>query len=246
MKHGVVCMGNTLEYKNCRVEFRDCIEGMKELEDKSVDLCLTDPPYNIKWGHPKGKSVNEKTNFDDSIDNYPTFCFNWMREVNRICEDVVFFPGRNNLSIWYRLDDYDLAIWHNPIKQGSSKCAKLNKIEPILTNLDSKKRLRCNYLYAETDQRRGFWNPKHFDFIETIHPTPKPYSLIFNIINELQPSSVLDPFMGSGTTLEACIQLGIPCIGYELMEEYRVDMEKRIKRSKYYRKPKQLDVWMHG
>ena len=69
-------------------------------------------------------------------------------------------------------------------------------------------------------QRIGFLNTDNY-----IHPSPKDELLWTRILSEIKPSSVLDPFMGSGTTMEACLQLGIPCIGYELMERrYRLTM----------------------
>ena len=66
---------NTLEYKDSWVQFRDCIEGMKELEDKSIDLCLTDPPWNIgftlmKGSHYTGENHKNKIFYQDEIDNY--------------------------------------------------------------------------------------------------------------------------------------------------------------------------------
>ena len=52
------------------------------------------------------------------------------------------------------------------------------------------------------------------------HPCPKPLTLMRDLLVRLAPSSVLDPFMGSGTTLRAAKDLGIPAIGIEIEERY--------------------------
>lgn len=56
----------------------------------------------------------------------------------------------------------------------------------------------------------------HFKF----HPTQKPLSLIKYLLSKASPATVLDPFMGSGTTLVAAKQLGRRCIGIEIEEKY--------------------------
>ncbi len=53
------------------------------------------------------------------------------------------------------------------------------------------------------------------------HPTQKPLELMAWCISKFRrPTSVLDPFMGSGTTLRACKDLGIRCVGIEREERY--------------------------
>jgi site-specific DNA-methyltransferase (adenine-specific) len=52
------------------------------------------------------------------------------------------------------------------------------------------------------------------------HPTEKPVALLRYLIEQLAPTSVVDPFMGSGPTLEAAAGLGIPTIGIEIEERY--------------------------
>lgn len=66
----------------------DCIEKLKDISDKSIDLVLTDPPYNIgrdNW---------------DKIDNYIDWCIKWLKE----CERVLTDTG-------------SLYIWHNDMNQ---------------------------------------------------------------------------------------------------------------------------------
>jgi hypothetical protein len=52
------------------------------------------------------------------------------------------------------------------------------------------------------------------------HPSPKPYRVMTWILNRMPPGVILDPFMGSGTTLVAAKQLGRKAIGVEVDERY--------------------------
>ena len=223
---------NTLEYKNCKVEFRDCIEGMKELDDKSIDLCLTDPPFNVEY---KGKSYGGII-YEDNMDKmeYIQWCNEWFQEIKRITKTQLIFCGNPNIGYWCKYIEIprDIAIWYKKNNQGRGAGYYLTKHDSILIYGRVKKKLYVSVIEQMTK----------YENIEN-HPCPSNIDLYYRIIKELNPTSVLDPFMGSGTTLEACIQLGIPCYGYELMEEYRVDMEKRIERSKYYKRPETLEKW---
>ncbi len=73
-----------------------------------------------------------------------------------------------------------------------------------------------------------------------IHPCPKDPKLWKYIIGNIKPKSVLDPFMGSGTTAEICTKLGIPWLGYEINEVYSQDINKRLKNCK--KEPKQISL----
>ena len=80
--------------------------------------------------------------------------------------------------------------------------------------------------------------------LRTLHSSSKSVELFFVIILQMKPTSVIDPFLGSGTTAEVCESLGIPWVGFEIMEEYRLDIEKRIARGiskkKYAKKQTKL------
>lgn len=57
--------------------------------------------------------------------------------------------------------------------------------------------------------------------VERFHPTPKPPGLMIDLLGNCPDgATVLDPFMGSGATLRAAMDLGRPAIGIELDEEY--------------------------
>jgi len=63
---------------------------------------------------------------------------------------------------------------------------------------------------------------------EFVHSCPRPARLYRHFLKHLKPTSVLDCFMGSGTTAQVCEELNIPYLGFEIEEKYAPDIEKRI------------------
>jgi DNA modification methylase len=55
---------------------------------------------------------------------------------------------------------------------------------------------------------------------QKLHPAQKPIDLLTRLVKETTRAMVIDPFMGSGTTLAACVRLGRSCIGIEVGEHY--------------------------
>jgi site-specific DNA-methyltransferase (adenine-specific) len=53
-----------------------------------------------------------------------------------------------------------------------------------------------------------------------LHPAQKPVALLVYLVKQTTAPLIVDPFMGSGTTLAACVRLGRPCIGIEIDEQY--------------------------
>ena len=237
-----------LTYKDSWVKFEDCIEGMKELPDKSIDLCLTDPPYGRGFKVQRGINASEDVNKDRLPYDDTRLVEGWFEEARRVSKLLIFSPGNNNIGIYAQKEPFkDFLIHYKPNGHGSTYLTFQNRIEHYLVygkywDWDfTHKPFSQNMIDAYIES--GFLRTHKF-----LHPAPKSLKLWKYIIQSLNPSTVLDPFMGSGTTLEACIQLSTPkhpikCIGFELMEEYRVDMEKRIARSKYYKRPQTLELW---
>jgi len=227
---------------------QDCLEGLKDIPDKSFELCLTDPPWNIGFIEGKGTSCYNKKRkkhttvaYIDNIKNYEKFSLEWFREIERICERVILAPGRQNLGFWYKnTSPLDFFVH---IKKNGSFGSKVG----IFNNLDV-------YLYYGKMISKPFWNSNvlHFDREPTgflgqnhiyLHSSPKNYKLWFEIVKGIKPSSTLDPFLGSGTTAEVCEKLGIKWLGFEINEVYSQDINKRLKNIKVEPKQVSLEVF---
>ena len=157
----------------------------------------------------------------------------WYFQIKKVCNRIVFTPGYNNFKHWFLIDiKLDFLIHYNRGKLGETINCKISKFEPILTRNINKN--TGKFIWSVFEEHGKYKK------IELIHPCPK-NPLLWNwIIKNLKPKSVIDPFLGSGTTAEVCTKLGIKWLGYEINEVYSQDINKRLKNSK--KEPQQIDL----
>ena len=204
-----------------KVKYIDCMDeeyGLPSLPDKSVDLCLTDPPYNINFKGKYGSKRKVELYFDD----HHSFDWNlkWFNEIMRICNAVIFTCGHSNLFDWicFKKPTYQCKYHYK-----SNSVNPFRLIDPIL----------CYGKYKKFTKLRQVINIPVIRYPKLlIHPCPKIYKFWYYLINKQKPTSVIDPFLGSGTTAEVCTKLGIPWLGYEINEVYSQDINKRLKNCK--------------
>ena len=118
-------------YGECRIcDNMDEIQGLPSLEEKSWDLCVTDPPYNTGIDKPSGLGESPKTYQDqttfytDNNPEYYNYCKQWIGECLRIANQTVFTPGNTNLKWWMRnYDPYDVLVWYKKNSQTGGKGA---------------------------------------------------------------------------------------------------------------------------
>ena len=189
----------------------DCLDVLPTLEAGSVDAVVTDPPYNV--------GLNYASTNDRRAD-YALWCKAWGNELWRVAQTVSFTPGTPNVHLWLDMRDPDvwLCNWR-PNGAGYSK-AGFCHWEPMLVwgPIQGKRR---------TDVIRA---PIIHDEDAEPHPCPKPIAWAVQAIELLAPKggTVLDPFMGSGTTGVACVQTGRSFIGIELDAGYFEIARQRI------------------
>ncbi len=208
----------------------DCLELMKEIPDKSVDMVLTDPPYGIDfqsvWKKDKSKRMpkimNDKKPFTDFIPFLervlkPTGC---VMIFTRWDVQQSFIDAMTESSI----PPNSCLVWDKKIHgMGDLRRAFGSRHEDIL-------------FHAEHDFR--FQGKRPVDVVECqrvspsklMHPNEKPVLLLEDLICKCCPvgGGVLDLFMGSGSTGVACINTNRNFIGMELDEHYFRIAEERI------------------
>lgn len=196
----------------------DCREILPQLEP--VDLVLTDPPYGIgesrarvlsrssngskKWGTAKATDYGD-FEWDSKPVEYGILekCIDMSQRMICFGGNYYPFPPSRCWLVWDKETGNDFA-----------------DAELAWTNLDSAVRLK-RYLWA------GFRKEKPES---RYHPTQKPLEVIAWALS-LAPESceiILDPFMGSGTTLRAAKDLGRKAIGIEIEEKYCEIAAKRL------------------
>jgi DNA modification methylase len=100
------------------------------------------------------------------------------------------------------------------------------KFDPMLAWGNFKKsKLTFDYIYAPVIS--GFLNKSIL-----IHPHPKPEKLYYQILKQLKPNNILDTCVGSGISVKECKVLGIPYLGYEINEKYKVDIDYNLANAK--------------
>lgn len=178
----------------------DCREVLPTL---TGDAVITDPPYGVDLAYGQG--------YDDTRDQYPAFVA-WIAEVCQIAAPLVAItPGIRNL--WLYPPATWVLSWHKPGSTRRSDLGGFNEWEPIL--FYGKK-----VLYHDALRLPSVANLS--GSLAGEHPCPKPLRLMAWLVGELteQGQTVIDPFMGSGTTLRAAKDLGRKAIGIEIEERY--------------------------
>ncbi len=195
----------------------DCLDILRELPEGCVDACVTDPPYGI--GHDtdytrfsgglhdsRNHGVRLK-NDDKPFDPSPLLAFP---------KCVVFgfncFSNRmpaGSLLIWNKRRESQLGTFMSDCEVAWMKGGHGVYMMPHVWN------------GHDRESERG----------SAFHPTQKPVAVMSWCMDRakiLPGDTILDPFMGSGTTGVACVQTGRKFIGIEIDEGYFKIAQKRI------------------
>ena len=197
--------------ENITIYNGDCLEVMKELPDKSIDLVLTDPPYGVDLKY--SDYVDTESNWFDLFESI-------IPEFKRIA-DVSILPSCQikRLEYIYKTFPPDWLICWYKGSAGTSGFLGFNDWEPLLV-YGKKKIYMHDYLAINNNEKMGSYG----------HPCPKPIGwakwFISRVTNE--GDTILDPFLGSGTTARACKDLGRKCIGIEISQKYCDIAVKRL------------------
>ncbi len=180
----------------------DCREILPQLEAESVDLVLTDPPYNV--GVDYGEHNDRMTRRE-----FIAWADRWFFECRRIA-DTVLITGQARLPDYAMLEPWKwLLCWWKPAAMGRSPVGFCNW-EPVALWGNGGAN-GCDVVRAEIRPSGEIDG----------HPCPKPLEWAKGILALFpKTESVLDPFMGSGTTLRAAKDLNLRAIGVEIEQSY--------------------------
>jgi len=233
----------------------NCLQGLKKLNDESVDCIITDPPYGVSQ---RGKKISRKSlsskswkrNMDIKLDfgkwdNFETedeffkFTESWFKECVRVLKQkswiYIFFDKQKIgyfdliLAPKYGVKSRAIFTWlkTNPTPS-FRKVNWLSASEFIWVGSKGSCKLK-NFL-NQTDMFNYMLTPNKSIYGKTEHPTEKPEELIkkFVLVSTHKGDLVLDPFMGSGTTAVVCKQTGRNFIGFEISQKYVDIANKRL------------------
>lgn len=199
----------------------DCLEIMKTIPDKSVDLVLTDPDYNAKDIGPKHREYySGMRNLPQK--EYKSFCKEWFRLAKLKVKNnrIVFTPGISNTHNYPQ--PYWQIAWHKPAAVSFNRMGGFNAWEPVFCYSGPAKGKHIGQDYMKVNTLNFSKGP------ERNHPCPKVLGLWYQLVEKfsLEGDVVLDPFLGSGTTAVVCKMLKRNCIGIDIEQKY-IDIAKR-------------------
>lgn len=203
----------------------DCLEILKQMPDKSVDLIWMDPPYNV------GKNYGT---WNDSLPDreYLKYCRRWIKEIKRVSGNkcAVMAPTKYKLQWWLFLGkDYrEIQLTYSP--EGAFRFGFINQFSTILTNVKPIIYTKNVWHNCQMPGLGYFFRENNWN-----HPGYTSEDITMRVINSFSSPGdlILDPFLGSGTTVVACIKTGRRYIGMEIDPTYfeiakkRIDLEKQ-------------------
>ena len=197
----------------------DCLEILPTLGN--VDACISDPPYGVniaEWD----SDIPPQTILDECL-RISTGCIAWFGAATRVLDFSKYIPKPDRIIIWNpsfalgRCQSRGFVFsWHPIALWRPQQCGDFS----------------LDVLHHSADGH-NWWD----------HPGTKPTGLMVTLCSMLSTGSVLDPFMGSGTTGVACVNLGRKFIGIEIEPKYFDIACRRIelayKQPRLFEEPKQ-------
>lgn len=222
----------------------DCKELLKHLPNGCVDLVMTDPPYQIDHTDGGGivntikgfEKMNHELRAANLINGFDIAILDEMLRVLRKPNLYVWCNGKQlpmYLDYFVREHNclFDIIVWY-----------KTNAV-PTFSNKYLTDKEYCLYF-----RKGGYCAPSSYASARTVyfqpinaadkrmygHPTIKPLNIIQTLVQNStkEGDTVLDCFMGSGTTGEACVRLNRNFIGMEINENFYRIAQTRINASK--------------
>lgn len=226
----------------------DCLETMRKMPDKCIDLVVTSPPYNLKNSTGNGMKPcttsgkwanaalqNGYSHYDDCMpfEQYNQWQHDCLQEMWRLIKDdgAIFYNHKwrvqNGLIQDRReiVQDFpirQIIIWKRKggINFNPGYFLPTYEVIYLIAKHDFK-------LVPKANAVGDVW--EFGQELKNEHPAPFPVALIDRIISSTNAEIILDPFMGSGTTAVAAIKNNRKYIGIELSPDYCQMAENRIK-----------------
>jgi len=237
----------------------DALAGLARIPDASIDLVLTDPPYNL--GKDYGNASDRQ-----SVEDYLDWTERWIDAVLPKLKDngslYIFLTWRYAPEIFVmlkkRMTMMNEIIWDRRVPSMGGSTRSFSSVHDTIGffvkrkdyyfDLDAvripydaaTKKARSRSIFIGAKWLEVGYNPKdlwsvsrlHREHAERVdHPTQKPIEIIERMVKASCPPGgvVLDPFMGSGTTALAARGAGRHYTGFELNPEYCALIQERLK-----------------
>ncbi len=208
----------------------DCLEVLKEFPDGSVDLVITSPPYNLGNDHHTGNKRHQAYNDDMREREYQEWQIKVLNELHRVLkpEGSLMYNHKNRIKKGKQISPYEWLfktpfvikqeiVWINR-SQNFDKIRLYPWTERVYWLTKSPKTKMFNVLNHHDVFDWNEWKPVG---TKGRHTRAFPVQMVQDLASCFPDAQIiLDPFMGSGTTAIAALNLGKQYIGIELETEY--------------------------
>lgn len=192
----------------------DCLAILPTLEAGSVDAVVTDPPYGVGLDY---------ASFDDTQENVSALAAAVLPEMRRVGRVVALTPGNSRQHMW-GVPSWTMCWFYG----GGANYSPwgFNCWQPVMVwgkdpYLAAGMGCRADALNLNEPAKRNG------------HPCPKPIGFVRWLVERVtvaEDQTILDPFLGSGTTGVACVKTNRRFIGVEIEERYCEIAAKRIEK----------------
>ncbi len=245
-----------------RVINEDCLKGIAKLADASVDLVIADPPYCLGKDYGNDSDQMEPEEFLRFTEQWITAILPKLKPTGSLyifatwqySPEIFVFLKKHMIMLNEIIWDRRVPSMGGTTRKFSSVhdnigfFAKNKKyyfdIDPVRIPYDAEtKKARSRSIFVGKKWLEVGYNPKDIWSISRLHrihaereehPTQKPLELVERMVLASCPPGglVVDPFGGSGTTIDACIRHGRDCVTYEINPDYCKIIKRRIERAR--------------
>lgn len=242
-----------MDYRNKNVWLMqgNCLERMKEIPDNSVDCVITSPPYNMNLRIRNGKYCSRQiikelsTKYQNFADNLPMeeyFRFHrdtlhqMLRVSNLVFYNVQFLTG-NKRALFKLMGEFadtlkEIIIWDKRVAQPAMQSKVLNSQFEVILVFDRTNAISRLFDQAQFDRGTlsNVWSIPRAKKMYKTHGAVFPLELVNTVLKNftLQGATILDPFLGTGTTGAASVTSARNFIGIEIDSEYFNLAKQRI------------------
>ncbi len=211
-----------------KIYLEDCYKFIKQIPDNSIDLIITDPPYEQEVNHSAGAfGKKKKLHFKQIVDLSYGFDYSILDEFVRVLKKINLYIWCSKKQIQFLLDYFvnrkgcywELITWHKENAVPTGNNTFICDTEYCLF-FREKGVLLCGNYFTKRKYYVTYTNKS--DKSKFQHPTIKPLQIIKNFVlnSSKENDIIIDPFVGSGTTAVACRELNRQFIACEINQEY--------------------------
>lgn len=223
----------------------DCLEGMKRIASESIDCIITSPPYNLggdfhTFCRGKRVSYGSYNTFSDKLDEkeYQGWQLEILDECHRVLKDdgIMFYNHKNRIVKGSTISPFEWLLKskfniNQVIVMNLKSTANVDKrrffpVHELIFVLSKKTGVKLNNSQCFTD----VWEAKKVPRKISGHPATFHVDIPTRCIeaSTIEGDTILDPFMGSGTTAIACLNTNRNYIGFELDGTYHELATQRV------------------